>query len=116
MHELAIDCRSHQCSFVCNGSTIHVYMNPLTGLLEQPGYLECTVFESGIGMSAEGVPPANVMKKENVSTNMYSIRVVLNSTDNMTVTINSIMYNEQDNSNPPLYFHIVAMASPTGKL
>ena len=108
MHDTLVRCGTQSCPVLCNDSAIVLYVNPSTGGLEHPGYLECSTDGQPVEFGIIGVPDQNVKRGTNW------VNVTLNSVSNTTVTVNSLRYVETDNSDFPLFYHVLVVNGSTG--
>ena len=83
-------------------------MDKLTGVLESTGYIECSVEDQEVSFDVDGVP------REKFDKGISWLNVTLDSTQDMTITINSLHFNS-DNSDLPLLYHISVVTLSTGE-
>ena len=108
VHETLVMCGTQNCHFLCNGSAIVLYVNLCTGVLEYPGYLECSMGGREVEFGINGV------QHENVEIGRNWVNVTLDSVSNTSITVNSLRYTETDNSDPPLYYRVVVVNGSVG--
>ena len=56
----------------------------------------------------------NGVQHENVEMGRNWVNVTLDSVSNTSITVNSLRYTETDNSDPPLYYHVVVVNGSVG--